>query len=297
MPLSVMNLTIDDIAPGSGRFTVGSEIFSPDRFGVFLCLSGNVKLSGCDSSLELHRGSLYIYTVASYVRVLDMSADAAGIMIYMNAENLLDAIRSVLDIPAMLHIRRHPAVKLQPEVMDYFMKRISNIRTVMESAGSSDRERDAFLSSIDEQILSAQCNELIFLIIREYFTVHKAAIAGESNARPERVYSEFMRLLHSNFRKERSVGFYAAQTGLSTGHFTTLIKEISGLTPTALIDHVVTSEAKHLLSGGHLSVKEVTATLGFPSQSFFGKYFKRNTGMSPAAYRSSHLLLKNSGES
>ena len=36
-----------------------------------------------------------------------------------------------------------------------------------------------------------------------------------------------------------------------------------------------------------MSVQEIAYTLNFPNQSFFGSYFKRNTGMSPSQYKAS----------
>ncbi len=44
-------------------------------------------------------------------------------------------------------------------------------------------------------------------------------------------------------------------------------------------------EAKVLLKSTDLTVQEVAARLNFANQSFFGKYFKHQTGMSPSAYR------------
>lgn len=34
-----------------------------------------------------------------------------------------------------------------------------------------------------------------------------------------------------------------------------------------------------------ISIQEIAYALNFPNQSFFGKYFKRHTGLSPKAYR------------
>ena len=44
-------------------------------------------------------------------------------------------------------------------------------------------------------------------------------------------------------------------------------------------------EAKRLLKYSGLSIGEISDNLNFTSQSFFGKYFKSHTGMTPSAYR------------
>ena len=44
-------------------------------------------------------------------------------------------------------------------------------------------------------------------------------------------------------------------------------------------------EAKNLLKYSTMSIQEVAYYLSFPNQSFFGKYFKEHTGLTPTAYR------------
>lgn len=46
-------------------------------------------------------------------------------------------------------------------------------------------------------------------------------------------------------------------------------------------------EAKVLLKSTNLTVQQISDNLNFPTQSFFGKYFKKNVGMSPKFYRNS----------
>jgi len=44
-------------------------------------------------------------------------------------------------------------------------------------------------------------------------------------------------------------------------------------------------ESKALLKSTNKTVEQISDELNFPSQSFFGKYFKRVTGMSPKEYK------------
>jgi len=104
-------------------------------------------------------------------------------------------------------------------------------------------------------------------------------------SRNEEYFINFIHLLSENFRKERSVGFYASQLCITPKYFTTLIKRISGKTAATWIDEYVILEAKNLLRYSSMSIQEVAYALNFPNQSFFGKYFKQQTGMSPSAYK------------
>ena len=51
------------------------------------------------------------------------------------------------------------------------------------------------------------------------------------------------------------------------------------------IERYVILEAKAMLRSSNLTVQQISDELYFPSQSFFGKYFKKSTGMSPKEFR------------
>lgn len=107
--------------------------------------------------------------------------------------------------------------------------------------------------------------------------------------RSEAYFQRFTELLGENYRKERSVGFYARQLCITPKYLTTLIKRVTGASVSEWIDRYVILEAKTLLKHSHMSIQEIAYSLNFPNQSFFGSYFKRVTGMSPTQYKDSSL--------
>ncbi len=121
-------------------------------------------------------------------------------------------------------------------------------------------------------------------IVQNYLTEHPEAQSPVFN-RAEEYFRQFVELLGEHFKQERSVNFYARQLCITPKYLTTLIKRISGKSVSAWIDNYVILEAKTLLKYSNLSVQEIAYNLNFPNQSFFGSYFKRNTGMSPSRYK------------
>jgi AraC-like DNA-binding protein len=103
--------------------------------------------------------------------------------------------------------------------------------------------------------------------------------------RREEYFAKFITLLSNNFKRERTVGFYAEQMCVTPKYLSLLIKEFSGKSAAEWIDYYVITEAKTLLRYSTMSIQEVAYELSFSSQSFFGKYFKRRVGMSPKEYR------------
>lgn len=68
-------------------------------------------------------------------------------------------------------------------------------------------------------------------------------------------------------------------------YFSAIIKEKTGDSALQWIVRMVITEAKQLLEESDLSIKEIADQLNFPTQSFFGKYFKQYVGVSPKEYR------------
>jgi len=112
------------------------------------------------------------------------------------------------------------------------------------------------------------------------------AEAAKPLKREEILFKEFIRLVGEHHRQERRVDFYAEQLFLSPKHFSTVIKKVSGKTAGQWIDEYVILEAKTLLKYSAMSIQEVAYYMNFPNPSFFGKYFKHHTGMSPSEYKS-----------
>jgi len=103
--------------------------------------------------------------------------------------------------------------------------------------------------------------------------------------RKENLVKNFTQLVQKQFRSQRNVNTYAEQLNITPKYLTETVKEITGKTAGEIIDDFVILEAKLLLNDPALSIAEIADELHFSDQSFFGKYFKRQTGLSPKEYR------------
>ena len=97
-------------------------------------------------------------------------------------------------------------------------------------------------------------------------------------------FNKFIDLLSQQHKKERSVQFYADQLHITPKYLTTLVLRFTGLTASQAIDQFVVLSVKQTLYCNEANIKAISEEYNFPSQSFFGRYFKRITGLSPHAY-------------
>ena len=79
--------------------------------------------------------------------------------------------------------------------------------------------------------------------------------------------------------------FYAERLNITAGYLSTLTSSVSGRTASEWIDSFVILEAKIMLTSTNMTIQQISYELHFPSQTFFGKYFKDKVGCSPTQYQ------------
>jgi AraC-like DNA-binding protein len=95
----------------------------------------------------------------------------------------------------------------------------------------------------------------------------------------------FQELVFHQYKEHRNVQYYADRLFVSPKHLTETIKDVTGRTAGEWIDDAVVLEAKVLLRNQDISIANIAYAIHFPDQSSFGKYFKKQTGLSPSEYR------------
>jgi AraC-like DNA-binding protein len=95
----------------------------------------------------------------------------------------------------------------------------------------------------------------------------------------------FMELVQEHFRSERFINFYADKLCITPKYLSKLVKEKTGRSAGEWIESYVILEARTMLQSTDMTIQQIASALNFPNQSFFGKYFKRATGLSPKMCR------------
>lgn len=104
-------------------------------------------------------------------------------------------------------------------------------------------------------------------------------------SRHDRLVEEFLSKVRDCYKQERGMQYYADLLCLTPKYLSALVKKSTGISGNEWIDRYVALEAKALLKSTTMTVQQISDELSFPSQSFFGKYFKRVVGISPSEYR------------
>lgn len=97
----------------------------------------------------------------------------------------------------------------------------------------------------------------------------------------------FINLIDENYKKGCSVVEYAHLLHISSRSLSDLTQQQLKKTPSQMIRERIILEAQRLLLYSNLNINQVGYRLGFDDASYFVKYFKKYTGVSPSAFKKS----------
>lgn len=118
----------------------------------------------------------------------------------------------------------------------------------------------------------------------------ESIISHVTNGRQYKLFTQFLKMLHEEHKRERSVQYYAQKMQITPKYLSTIVYNFTGLTASQVIDQDVIFSIKQALYTNEHNIKSISAEFNFPSQSFFGRYFKRITGFSPNGYIKQHNI-------
>ncbi|MBC7451152.1 MAG: helix-turn-helix domain-containing protein [Cytophagales bacterium] len=108
---------------------------------------------------------------------------------------------------------------------------------------------------------------------------------GNSLKKGHILIKRFKQLIEEKCTENLNVKAYSELLHVTANHLSETVKEFTGRTPTDFINDRMVLEIKRLLTHTELTVQEVAYQLNFSDQSYFSKYFKKITGMSPGEFR------------
>ena len=258
-------------------FSMNNE---PNTVETCLCINGTAEALINGELYDLQPGTLFITTPIVHVFLLQQSEDFALCTITSSTENLFPAIESLFDAMIQNNIHQHPCTMLNSTGQLNFLDMERRIRQKKEEIQT---EANADVRKLMQQIIN-QLQRTVFLEILQLFLQQQTLVA-KSAPKSEQTTFRFLQSLHENYKTERTVAFYAEQSGLSPNYFTHVVKQVTSRTPMDWISTFTILEAKRLLSRKGARVKDVAVALRFPDQYTFTRYFKTYAGMTPREFQ------------
>lgn len=259
----------------------GQIISTFNKCGIFYCQRGSVEVSLEGCHYHIKPGDVYIYMASTLVHLLHKSEDTEGIMVEVDFYYILPIVNKVINVESQLFMRKNPCVSLSDEQCAHFEYLLNNL---WDRINAEDCQKENVqYQHLKLELIKSMGQTICYEILNMYFT--NQPLQPLQQGKKDVVFQNFMLSLFRFYRKERDVSFYARMQHITPRYFSAIIKEKTGDSALQWIVRMVITEAKQLLEESDLSIKEIADQLNFPTQSFFGKYFKQYVGVSPKEYR------------
>ena len=237
-----------------------------------LCLRGNCELSLNLDSYHVQQRDLIVVAPGAIVQIRKKSEDFRGILIGFSVDFVREIDFQSL-IPFYATIRDNPCLPLSDDsafmLFDFFT-----------FLGEKARSRHIYKKEITQHLMLA-----LFYEISAIYQKRQPELPVRRLSHREDICKRLLELVVKHHRDERGVGFYARELCMTPKYLSSLVKRISGKSVFDWINDAVILDAKTLLKSSSMTVQQIADQLNFPNPSFFGRYFKQHTGLTPRQYR------------
>ncbi|MDQ2694596.1 MAG: AraC family transcriptional regulator [Pseudomonadota bacterium] len=216
-----------------------------------------------------------IFTLApGQVHAWDISPDSQGHVINVSVDFLHDALRAGSHKPGF-------SIFDDPETCPVLYLNAGQSAVLLDIVNRLESEHHAG-GAIQANIVQAYFYIFLMKLYQYCLTFHSHR---DCTARSADIVKRFRLLVDQNLASGMSIKDYASLLHVTDTHLTKATKKITGATARQLINERILLEAKRLLIHGGISVAEVAYQLGFKDPSYFSRFFKKSTNLSPKEFR------------
>ena len=247
-----------------------------DNAFILLCLEGEAEIEVDLWRYTLVANAQLVLLPKMVLQVLHASPNFRVLCIACLGD-LFHELSNCLEPPFFRFIKEHPYVCLEkPEV-----ELLHNVFHLLEDV-SKDLE-----NPYRRQMAANHIQNLLFHFYsrtRQFFPQTESKWVN----RKEMLFKEFLQLVLRHCSTEREVTFYAQALNITPRYLSNIVLTVGGESTKSIIDRHAIMEIKHQLKNSRLNIQEISNRMHFADQSFFGRYFKKHTGLSPSRYRNEY---------
>lgn len=230
------------------------------------------------SRYELRNGGLLLIPPESFFKDISMSSDFRISTIVMDFRLWLD-ITAQFDHAFFAFFKKYPYI---PDSLIPEPNRLEIHHMLCAAQRIYNDRRHSFRTKIFGNI-----TQNILFEIHEKIKTELIRNSRCTSARQEKLFEEFIHLVHTCSSERRDVDFYAGKLCITPRYLSDIVGGITGKSPKDLINMRCIQEIKRLLSTSPMGIQEIAFRLHFPDQSCLARYFRKYAGVSPSEYRKS----------
>jgi len=255
---------------------------------LLLCTQGNMQgeLDGRNICLKAREAFLLIPSFYGMMR--NVSDDFQAIVVVFDYEYYLQYIDRLIDISIQIQFVDMPSVELSDTQYSRINNALNALQMLIKEEQQTDYNQMADSTRETRRKIHRENILNVANILGLYIVdiiLSTVPIHPPLHGKKEEIVKQFLTLMYENYIDHRDISFYANRLYVTPRYLSSIVKNKTGRAPSDWIEQRVVTHAKQLLGYSDLSIKQIAARLHFANQSFFGKYFRQRTGMSPKEYR------------
>lgn len=273
----------DDLVLMENATRISSDRICLQEHGVIiLCLSGKIRFEYDGTEIQLQKDDMFLYMVNSVVSNFMISPDFNCRQIWFTRSELFNInIYNGTSLSDMAQLKLHPVIHFTADDVALFDTYFKLLCRKMSNCSS------LLQADIVRSLLGTLMLELLSMMRRP--TDLSSDIDHSADQTPnfhkKRIIDQFMSLLEQSDGRIRRVDEFASQLNITPRYLSAILKEVMNRRPSVYIQLFTMKAIEHRLRFTEMTMQEIAYDLRFPNASFFGKYFKEHTGMTPLEYR------------
>ncbi|WP_181304985.1 helix-turn-helix transcriptional regulator [Rufibacter sp. XAAS-G3-1] len=270
------NVKIMQLTAAALHQHVGTRVYLRSSMFI-LVLNGTAALEINFKAHDVGQNNIILLSFGHFFKILEVSPDFKGVVLYVSQEYVEAMFSSEMVYKRVKYgVKMHktPLLQLSPQQSELLAQRIAFLQEVVTV------QRHLYYQ---EMVLNA-----LHIFFLELSNIIEQAEQPDPTAKPSRdelYFQRFLELLVLHYKTQHHVEFYAEKLHITPHYLTQIVKRLCGQTVADLLFQLLFSEAKLLLQQPGLTIQQIAQELNFSDQSAFGKFFKRNSGVSPKEFR------------
>ena len=262
----------------SGFNSIESEIplrhpFACDGLIIGICSSGHGRIKIDYTEYEMCTNSITIIFPGHIFQTIERSSD-------FRVEILLFSVDFFANLP-ITNLNLANGIGLTPYLeisVENTIELLNFHRIITEEFERNKKYKEEII----KHLLIA-----MLLSITEFYAIADTMLKSQDKSRDEEIKETFMKLLVENKGVIRDPDFFSDKIFITTKHLSTVLKRVTGRSLNSWMNESIIIKAKMLIKSTNTSIAEISEELNFPNPSFFSKYFKKHTGITPMQYKKS----------
>lgn len=273
----------DDLVLMENATRIPSDNICLQEHGVIiLCMAGKIRFEYDGTEIQLQKDDMFLYMSHSVACNFMISPDFNCRQIWFTRSELFNInIYNGTSLSDMAQLKLHPVIHFTADDVALFDTYFKLLCRKMSDCSS------LLQADIVRSLLGTLMLELLSMMRRP--TDLSSDIDHSADQTPnfhkKRIIDQFMSLLEQSDGRIRRVDVFASQLNITPRYLSAILKEVMNRRPSVYIQLFTMKAIEHRLRFTEMTMQEIAYDLRFPNASFFGKYFKEHTGMTPLEYR------------